>query len=98
MRKLYIILMVLYYSILSAQIKFVPTNYSAIQKAIDHAKDGDIIIVEEGTYHEQINFKGKAITVASMFYIDDNTSHISRTIIDGISLEEKDSNSLVYFI
>jgi serine/threonine protein kinase len=37
----------------------VPGDYSKIQNAIDSAINGDVIIVEEGTYKENIDFKGK---------------------------------------
>lgn len=62
---------------------FVPCDYSTIQNAIDSSKSGDIIIVEEGFYKEEIDFKGKNLTIASFFFIDGDTSHISRTIIAG---------------
>ena len=83
---------------ITAQIKYVPTDYEIIQLAINDAQDGDTIIVEEGVYCQQINFKGKAITVASEFLLDGDTSHISNTIIDGMFLDDGDSLSLVYFV
>jgi predicted GH43/DUF377 family glycosyl hydrolase len=76
----------------------VPDNFTTIQDAIDAASDGNIVLVDEGTYYENINFKGKAITVASQFYMDDDTSHISKTIIDGSQASNPDSGSVVYFI
>ena len=66
-----------------SQIIHVPADTTTIQAAIDAASDGDTILVEEGTYFENIDFGGKPITVASMFVLDHDTSHISRTIIDG---------------
>ncbi len=39
--------------------------YCSIQTAIDNAVDTDEIVVAEGTYFENINFLGKAITVRS---------------------------------
>jgi hypothetical protein len=96
-RLIYLLLFLISFSV-SAQIKYVSPNQK-IQNAIDKAIDGDIIIVKEGNYCQQINFKGKAITVASEFYLDGDTSHISKTIIDGIFFSsEEDSSSLVYFI
>src|ERR1051326_4729723 len=43
----------------------VPGDYAAIQQAIDNSKNGDMILASPGVYKENINFKGKAITVAS---------------------------------
>ena len=37
--------------------------FATIQKAIDTAKDGDIVLVYPGLYEEDINFMGKAIVV-----------------------------------
>ncbi len=76
----------------------VPDDQPTIQAGIDAADNGDIVMVDEGTYYENINFKGKAITVASHFLIDGDTSHISNTIIDGSQPATRDSASVVYFI
>jgi Fibronectin type III domain/Right handed beta helix region len=54
----------------------VPTDYKTIQAAISAAANGDTIVVSPGTYAEQINFLGKAITVQS-------AQGPSGTIIDG---------------
>jgi hypothetical protein len=44
----------------------VPDDQPAIQDAILIAMDGDTVLVKPGTYTENINFKGKAITVKSI--------------------------------
>jgi len=47
----------------------VPNDYLTIQAAINKAKDGDTVLVEDGVYfgagNHNIRFKGKAITVKS---------------------------------
>jgi len=58
----------------------VPADYSTIQSAIDAAVDGDAVLVAPGTYAENIDFKGKAITVKS-------ADGPVATIIDGGGLD-----------
>jgi len=58
----------------------VPGEYGTIQAAINAAVNGDFIIVNPGLYNENINFRGKAITVSSTNPDDPNT--VKRTIID----------------
>jgi parallel beta-helix repeat protein len=54
----------------------VPDDYPTIQEAIDVAVDGDNVLVAPGTYHENIDFLGKAILVNA-------TGNVEATIIDG---------------
>jgi hypothetical protein len=76
----------------------VPVSYETVQSAIDASYDGDTVLVTEGTYYENIRFRGKAITVASQYLIDGDTAHIDRTIIDGSRPAISDSGSVVYLI
>ncbi len=54
--------------------------YCSIQTAIDNAVDTDEIVVAEGTYFENINFLGKAITVRSTD--PNNAGVVQSTIIN----------------
>ena len=80
------------------QIIYVPNDQPTIQAAIDASIHSDTILVEDGTYYENINFKGKAITVASHFIIDGDEDHIDSTIIDGSQFANPDSASVVMFV
>jgi len=59
-----------------AAIIHVPADQPTIQQAIDVANTGDFILVSSGTYFENIDFNGKAITVRG-------AGGAAATIIDG---------------
>ncbi|MCK4653516.1 MAG: PKD domain-containing protein [Candidatus Cloacimonetes bacterium] len=61
----------------------VPSVFPTIQSAIDHAFTADTVLVQPGTYYENINYNGKNITVGSLFLTTQDTTYISSTIIDG---------------
>ncbi len=80
----------------SAQTLYVPSEeYSSIQSAINDAYDGDNIVVSAGTYRENINFLGKAITVRSVDPNDPNV--VAATIIDGSNPIDPNIGSVVTF-
>jgi len=64
----------------------VPADQPTIQAGINAAVNGDTVLVSAGTYYENINFNGKAITVAS-------ANGPAVTIIDG-----QQSGAVVSFI
>lgn len=61
----------------------VPTEFGTVQQAIDSAKTGDVIIVDNGTYSENLVIRDKDITLASRFYLTKDTNDIYATILDG---------------
>jgi len=70
-------------SIVNGDVIHVPDDYPTIQEGIDAALYGDTILVQPGTYVENINYNGKIIVVASLFLTTQDTSYVLQTIIDG---------------
>ncbi len=76
----------------SATIINIPDDYDTIQEGIDASVDRDTVLVQPGTYFENIDFDGHNIVLGSLFLTIGDTSYISTTIIDGDS-----SGSVVTF-
>jgi hypothetical protein len=73
----------------------VPGQHSTIQAAINASSNGDTVLVEPGTYMENIIFRGKKIVLTSRFYINNDFSYITSTIINGSTPSHPDSASVV---
>jgi len=91
-------LLTLYTLKVNGQIIHVPADQPTIQAGIDVATGGDTVLVADGNYIENINYWGKAITVASHFLMDEDTNHINNTIINGSQPANPDYGSVVTFI
>ncbi|MCD4730349.1 MAG: T9SS type A sorting domain-containing protein, partial [Bacteroidales bacterium] len=82
-----------------SQIINVPGDQPTIQAGIDVATNGDTVLVAQETWFENINFNGKAITVASHYLIEpDDSSHIYNTIINGSNPANPNFSSVVTFL
>lgn len=69
-----------------------PGDFASIQEAIDNVNNGDIIICAPGNYVENIDFKGKAITLMSQMgpevtFIDGSQSGSVVSFINGEGLD-----------
>ena len=90
-----------YYSLLFSITINIPADQPTIQAGIDESVDGDTVLVQPGTYIENINFNGHNITLASLFFTTQDTSYISQTIIDGnqngsvVTFENDEDNTTV---
>ena len=55
----------------------VPADQSTIQAAIDASFNGDTVLVQPGTYVENISYYNKDIVLGSLFLTTGDTSYIS---------------------
>lgn len=82
----------------NALIRNVPSQYSTIQSAINTSVNGDTVLVQPGTYFENLNLRGKNIVLTSLFYQNFNYSAIQSTIINGSTPVSPDSASCILII
>ncbi len=83
MRTKFVLLIILFFLKLSATVINIPADQPTIQEGINASVNADTVLVQPGTYVENINYNGKNITLASLFLTMQDTSYISQTIIDG---------------
>lgn len=80
---LVLLLVAFSYQQVDAYICYVPQDSSTIQGCIDAVWDGDTVLVDRGTYYENIDFLGKNILVASDYINDGLQATVDSTIING---------------
>ena len=97
MKFLLLLFTTILYIHLSATIINIPEDYSTIQEGIVQAMIGDTILVNPGTYFENINFIGKDILLTSHFLFGEDPSYIDETIIDGSNPTNPDTTSTIVF-
>lgn len=102
----YVWLIVFLPALLNARIIDVPGDYEHIQDAIDASSDGDSVLVQPGSYVENLDYSGKSISIGSLVMETGNIAYRDSTIIDGdrngssvvtISGIEDDEASLIGF-
>jgi parallel beta-helix repeat protein/predicted outer membrane repeat protein len=67
----------------NATIINIPDDYPTIQQGIDNGNEGDTVLVQPGTYPENLDFHGFNVVLGSWFLITGNSAFVSTTIIDG---------------
>ena len=61
------LMIVISYGVVSAEVINIPNDYPSIQQGIDATDSGDTVLVDQGLYFENVNFKGKGIFVTSNY-------------------------------
>ncbi len=78
----------------AGSLRRVPQQYRTIQSAVNAARVGDTILVDDGLYYENLRIN-KNIVLASRFILDGDSLHILRTVIDGSKPRDKHFGSTI---
>ncbi len=78
-----------------AAVLYVPQQYTTIQAAVNAAVNGDTVFIAPGVYYENIQIRGKGITVASLYLTTHDTANIDATVINGSQPVHSDTSSCV---
>lgn len=98
MKRLLLLTLFLFPLFASAAVRAVPGSYTTIQAAIIASVNGDTVLVERGTYFENINYRGRNIVVMSRYGLTHDITDIIGTVINGSKPVNADSASVVLFI
>ena len=83
MKQILITFFLLILTFVNATIINVPGDQPTIQAGINVSSNTDTVLVQPGTYIENINYVARLITVGSLFLTTQDTAYISSTFIDG---------------
>ena len=80
-----ILVLITFIGISLATVIYVPNDYETIQGAIDASVDGDMIILDQGNYGENITIDNKNIIIGSKYLTTGDEIYIITTRIAGDS-------------
>ncbi|MBD3216840.1 MAG: hypothetical protein GF310_01095, partial [candidate division Zixibacteria bacterium] len=87
--------LLLQFALSPAAILQVPEQYETIDQAVLEAMEGDTVLAAPGIYPGHIDFRGKAIVVASNYIIDSSLNSITGTIICASARMHPDTGTIV---
>ncbi|MBZ0263390.1 hypothetical protein K8I28_01865, partial [bacterium] len=67
-----------------ATVLHVPEDFEVINTAVEFAELRDTILINDGSYTESIQISASALTIASHYLLDGDTTHILETNITGL--------------